>query len=113
MVINSPLFFTAPPSGGSRKDALWGPFYKDTNPISSHTVHVVLKARMLRWFAIPFSSGSHFVRTLHRDPSTRVTLHGMAYSFIELDKAVIPVNSHFTFTFASLSFSWGKIPGPW
>ena len=68
---------------------------------------------MLRWFAIPFSSGSRFVRTLHRDPSTRVTLHGMAYSFIELDKAVIPVNSHFTFTFASLSFSWGKIPGPW
>ena len=34
-----------------------------------HTVHVVLKARMLKWFAIPFSSGSRFVRTLHHDPS--------------------------------------------
>ena len=29
-----------------------------------HTVHGVLKARMLKWFAIPFSSGPHFIRTL-------------------------------------------------
>ena len=29
----------------------------------------VLKARILRWFAIPFSSGPYFVRTLHHDPS--------------------------------------------
>ena len=34
-----------------------------------HTVHGVLKARILKWFAIPFSSGPHFVRTLHYDPS--------------------------------------------
>ena len=34
-----------------------------------HTVHGVLKARILKWFAIPFSSGSRFVRTLHHDPS--------------------------------------------
>ena len=34
-----------------------------------HTVHGILKARILKWFAIPFSSGSHFVRTLHHDPS--------------------------------------------
>ena len=34
-----------------------------------HAVYVVLKARLLKWFAIPFSSGSHFVRTLHHDPS--------------------------------------------
>ena len=27
-----------------------------------HTVHKVLKARILKWFAIPFSSGPHFVR---------------------------------------------------
>ena len=32
-----------------------------------HTVHGVLKARILKWFAIPFSSGPHFVRTLHHD----------------------------------------------
>ena len=34
-----------------------------------HTVHGVLKARMLKWFAIPFSSGPRFVRTLHNDLS--------------------------------------------
>ena len=32
-----------------------------------HTVHGVLKARILKWFAIPFSSGPHFVRTRHHD----------------------------------------------
>ena len=34
-----------------------------------HTVHAVLKARILKWFAIPFSSGPHSVRPLHHDPS--------------------------------------------
>ena len=34
-----------------------------------HTVHGVLKARILKWFAIPFTSGPRFVRTLHHDPS--------------------------------------------
>ena len=34
-----------------------------------HTVHRVLKARILKWIAIPFSSVPRFVRTLHHDPS--------------------------------------------
>ena len=34
-----------------------------------HTIHGVLKARILKWFAIPFSRGPCFVRTLHHDPS--------------------------------------------
>ena len=34
-----------------------------------HSVQGVLKARTLKSFAIPSSSGSHFVRTLHCDPS--------------------------------------------
>ena len=34
-----------------------------------HTVHGVLKVRILKWFAIPFSSGPHFVRTLYDDLS--------------------------------------------
>ena len=34
-----------------------------------HTLHGVLKAGILKWFAFPFSSGPHFVRTLHHDPS--------------------------------------------
>ena len=51
-----------------------------------HTVHGDLKARILKGFAIPFSSGPHFVRSLHHDPSVLVTLHGMAHSFTELDE---------------------------
>ena len=34
-----------------------------------HTVHGVLKARILKRFAIPFSSRPCFVRTLQHDPS--------------------------------------------
>ena len=36
---------------------------------SFHTFHGVLKARILKWFAIPFSSGPHFARTLQHVPS--------------------------------------------
>ena len=32
-----------------------------------HTVHGVLKARILKWFAIPFSSGPRFFRILYQD----------------------------------------------
>ena len=64
-----------------------------------HTVHGVLKTRILKWFAIPFSSGTRFVKTLHHDPSVFVALHGMAHSFIELDKAVVHV-------IILLSFLW-------
>ena len=44
-----------------------------------HTVHGVLKARTLKWFAIPFSSGPHSVRRLHHDPSILggPTRHGL------------------------------------
>src|SRR5574341_723575 len=34
-----------------------------------HTVHGVIKASILKWFAVPFSSGPHSVRPLHHDPS--------------------------------------------
>ena len=52
-----------------------------------HTVLGVLKARILKWFAIPFSS-DHILSDLSTMtcPSW-VALHGMAHSFIELDKA--------------------------
>ena len=46
---------------------------------------------MLKRFAMPFSSGPHFVRTLHHDPVSWVALHGMFHSFIELDKNVVHV----------------------
>ena len=35
-----------------------------------HTAHGVLKAGVLKWFAIPFYSEPRFGRTLHHDPST-------------------------------------------
>ena len=37
--------------------------------IHTYSVHGFLKAKILKWFAIPFSSGPHFVKTLHHDPS--------------------------------------------
>ena len=37
--------------------------------LTFHTVLGILKARMLKWFAIPLSSEPHFFRTLHCDPS--------------------------------------------
>ena len=58
-----------------------------------HTLHGVLKVRILKWFAIPFSSGPCFVKTLCQVPSTLVALHGMAHSFIELDKALVHVTA--------------------
>ena len=63
-----------------------------------HTVHGVLKARMLKWFAISLFSGPHFVKTLHHDPPiVGGPAQGMAHSFIELDKAVIHVISLVSF----------------
>ena len=44
-----------------------------------HNVHGVLKARILTWFAIPFSSGPYFVRTLHHDLSALGELHSRSY----------------------------------
>ena len=40
----------------------------DCNPPVS-SVHGILQARILKWVAIPFSSGTRVVRTLHYDPS--------------------------------------------
>ena len=44
-----------------------------------HTVHGILKARILKWFAFPFSSAPRFVRTLQHDPSILggPTRHGL------------------------------------
>ena len=33
-----------------------------------HTVYGVLLERILKWFAIPFSSGPHSVRLIGKDP---------------------------------------------
>ena len=56
-----------------------------------HTVHGVVKARILKWFAIPFSSGPCLSELSTMTCPSWVPLHGMAHSFIELDTAVVPV----------------------
>ena len=67
----SPVAYWAPTDLGS---ASFSVFF-----LPFHTVHVFLKARMLTWLAIPFCSGPHFVRILHRDSSMLggTTLHGL------------------------------------
>ena len=62
-----------------------------------HAVHGVLKARILKWFAIPFSSGPLFSELSTMTHPSWVALHGMARSFIELDKAVVHVMSLVSF----------------
>ena len=56
-----------------------------------HTVHEVLKARILKWFAIPSSRGHILSELSTTTCPSWVALHGMAHSFIELDKAVVHV----------------------
>ena len=55
--------------------------------LSFHTVHGVLKAKLLEWFVIPFSSGPFAELSTMTCPSW-VALHRLAHSFFELDKAV-------------------------
>ena len=68
---SSPVTYWAPTDLGSSffQGHMFSPF---------HTVCGVLKTRILKWFAIPFSSGPHFVRTLFHDLSilSGPTQHG-------------------------------------
>ena len=61
------------------------------------TIHGILKARILKWFAIPFYSEPRFVRTLHHDPSIIRGPTWDADSLTELDRVVIQVISLVTF----------------
>ena len=64
-----------------------------------HIVHGVLKARILKWFAIPFSV-DHFLSELSiMTYSSWVALQGMAPSFIELDKTVVHVINWLVFCY--------------
>ena len=53
--------------------------FQDHTILPFHTIHGVLKARILKWFAITFSSGPHSVRPLHHDLSVLCgpTWHGL------------------------------------
>ena len=54
-------------------------------------VYGVLKARILKQFAMPFSSGPHFVGALPNTHLSQEACQGMAHSFTELHKTVIHV----------------------
>ena len=69
-----------------------------------HTVHGFLKARILKWFAIPFPSRPCLVRTLHHDPSIIGGPTRMAHSFTELDNTVVHVISLVSFLWLWFSF---------
>ena len=56
-----------------------------------HHVHGVLKARILKWFAFPSLVDHVLPECSTMTHPSCVALHGMAHSFIELDKAVIHV----------------------
>ena len=60
LVISSSILGTYQPGEFIFQCPIFLPFY---------AVHGVLKARILKWFAICFSSGPHSVRPLHHDPS--------------------------------------------
>ena len=62
-----------------------------------HTVHGALKARTLKWFAIPFPVDHILSQLSTVTHLSWVALHGMAHSFIELDKSVVPVISLISF----------------
>ena len=54
-----------------------------------HTVDGVLKARILKWFAIPFSGGPHSVRPLHHD----LSVLGVSYFTTLIDGTIIILSS--------------------
>ena len=70
-----------------------------------HAVYGVLKARILKWFAIPFSRGQLLSELSTMTHPSWVALHGMAHSFIELDKAMVHVISLISFLWLWFSFS--------
>ena len=79
---SSPVAYGAPTDLGNFQCHTFLPF---------HTVNGVLKARIMKWFAIP-SPVDHVLSELSAMTHLSwVALHGMAHSFIELHKAVVHV----------------------
>ena len=88
----------------------WFPGRWSWTPASFHTVHGVLMARIVKWLAIPFSSGPHPVRTLHHGLPSWVALHSMAHSFIELEKAVVHAIRLVSFLWLWFQSVWPLMP---
>ena len=95
---SSPVAYWAPTNLGSSS-------FSVISFLPFHTVHGVLKAGMLKWLSIPFSSGPHLSELSTVTRPSRVALHVMAHSFIGLDKAVVHVISLVSFLWLWFSFS--------
>ena len=76
--------------------------------LSFHALHGVLKARILKWFASPFSSGPHFLRTLHHEPSVLdgPAGHGSQFIWVRQGRTLVII----LFRFLWLRFSFWR---PW
>ena len=63
-----------------------------------HTVHGVLKARIPKWFAIPFSSGQHFV-TLENRMSNHfsMVLGSVLISFFYMNMSSFPSTAYWSY----------------
>ena len=71
----SPVAYWAPTDLGSSS-------FSVLSFLPFHTVQGVLKARILKWFAIPFSSEPRFVELSTMTHPSWVALQGMAHSFM-------------------------------
>ena len=82
-----------------------------------HTIHGVLKARILKCFALPFSSGLHFVRTLHHDPSILggPPRHGSKFHWVRQGCGPCDQIGQFSVTvmFSLSALWWRRIRGLW
>ena len=78
------LFLHWPPVAYWAPTDLWSSSFSVLSFCLFGSVHGVLKARILKWLAISFSSEPCFVRTLHHDPSIlgSPTQHGSWFHLV-------------------------------
>ena len=76
-----------------------------------HTVHDILKARILKWFAIHFSSEPRFVRTLHHDPSILGGPTGSSFPWVREGCGPCDRIAYFSVILSALW--WRMIRGLW
>ena len=82
-----------------------------------HTVHGLLKARILKWVQFPSPVDNILSGLSIMTRPFWVALHGMTHSFIELDKAAVHVIRLVSFLclwiFSLSALCWRKIRGLW
>ena len=69
------LFLCSSPVAYLTPTNLEGFIFQCPNFLPFHTVHGVVKARMLKWFAIPFSSGPRYVNYISENNNNETALH--------------------------------------